>query len=83
RSVYSGKALEVVSRAPYDGCYFPLARKLAFIFVNDTKDRTDEDVRIDPLTARTNIGAFVERIKETAPLVSEIRVQPSNRDDMP
>ncbi|KAJ2056249.1 hypothetical protein GGI17_006294 [Coemansia sp. S146] len=83
RSVYSSKALEAISRAPYDGCCFPLARKLAFIFVKEKRGVKDRDFWNDPLVAGTNIGAFVERIKETAPLVNEIRVQPSDRDDMP
>ncbi|KAJ2868552.1 hypothetical protein GGH94_000084 [Coemansia aciculifera] len=47
RTIYSGKALEMVSRVPYDGCPFPLARRVAFIFVNDTKGGTDEDIGSD------------------------------------
>ncbi|KAJ2055944.1 hypothetical protein GGI17_006443 [Coemansia sp. S146] len=112
RAVYSGEALEMVSYAPYGGCYLPLARKIAFIFVREKKgvkdedtenDKdtetgedieideetkagekagTDEDIGIDPLAAGTNIGAFVDRIKEAAPLVSEIRVQPVGHDDL-
>ncbi|KAJ2061146.1 hypothetical protein GGI17_003256 [Coemansia sp. S146] len=83
QSVYSGEALEVISRAPYDGCSFPLARKTAFIFVKDTTDRVDEDVWNDPSKAEVNIDAFVNRIKQMAPLVGEITVQPAARDDMP
>ncbi|KAJ2055987.1 hypothetical protein GGI17_006423 [Coemansia sp. S146] len=107
RAVYSGEALEMVSRAPYGGCYLPLARKIAFIFVREKKgvkgedvetdeetgmdeeagaDKdigTDEDIGIDPLIAEANIGAFVERIKQMAPSVGEIKVQPANLDDMP
>ncbi|KAJ2063460.1 hypothetical protein GGI17_001676 [Coemansia sp. S146] len=84
RIIYSGKALEMVSRVPYDSCPFLLARRVAFIFVNDTKDGTDEDtgsdedigtdkdIVIDPLTAEANIGSFVERIKQVAPLFIQL-----------
>ncbi|KAJ2864229.1 hypothetical protein GGH94_003055 [Coemansia aciculifera] len=83
RSVYSGEALEVISRAPYDGCPFPLTRKIAFIFVKDTTGRMYEDVWNDPSKAEANIDAFVNRIKQMAPLVGEITVQPAEHVDMP
>ncbi|KAJ2810505.1 hypothetical protein H4S07_002635, partial [Coemansia furcata] len=73
QAVYSGKALEVMSRAPYSGCAFPLARKISFYFVDEAMD-VDENGR----GFEANIGAFVERIKHMAPLVSEIRVQANN-----
>ncbi|KAJ2872763.1 hypothetical protein H4R27_006634, partial [Coemansia aciculifera] len=109
----------VVSRSPYDGCSFPLARKIAFIFVREKKGVKDEDsetgedietdeeaetdketgadgetgadedigadegIGIDPLIAEANIGTFVERIKQMAPPVGEIKVQPANRDNIP
>ncbi|KAJ2867188.1 hypothetical protein GGH94_000991 [Coemansia aciculifera] len=77
RTVYSGEALEVISRAPYDGCSFPLARKIAFTFVKERKD-----VMNDPLLVGANIVAFVERIKQMAPLVGEISVLIVDCDDM-
>ncbi|KAJ2886728.1 hypothetical protein H4R27_000425 [Coemansia aciculifera] len=83
RTVYSGEALGMVSRAPYDGCSFPLARMLAFIFVKDTADRVDEDIWNDPPIVGTNIGAFVKRIKQMAPSVGGIRVKAANRGSMP
>ncbi|KAJ1925744.1 hypothetical protein LPJ71_000067 [Coemansia sp. S17] len=83
RSVYSGKALEVVSRAPYDGCSFPLVRKLTFLFGKDTADKADEDIWNDPALVEANIDAFVERIRQMAPLVSEIRVKAAESEDMP
>ncbi|KAJ2886676.1 hypothetical protein H4R27_000465 [Coemansia aciculifera] len=82
RTVYSDEALEMISRAPYDGCSFPLARKITFYFVHETMNVVAEDVAIDPLTSGTNIGAFVERIKQMAPLASEIRVQPVAHNDL-
>ncbi|KAJ2863164.1 hypothetical protein GGH94_003792 [Coemansia aciculifera] len=82
RAVYSGEALEMASRAPYDSCSFPLARKIAFIFVKDANGWVNEDVGIDPLIAGANICDFVERIKQMAPLVGEISVQPVDNDDM-
>ncbi|KAJ2873994.1 hypothetical protein GGH93_002794 [Coemansia aciculifera] len=48
RTVYSGEALEMISRAPYDGCSFPLARKITFLFVKDMTDRMGNDFGFDP-----------------------------------
>ncbi|KAJ2865921.1 hypothetical protein GGH94_001918 [Coemansia aciculifera] len=78
RTVYSGRALEALSRAPYDGCSFPLVRKLAFTLVTEELSKVNEDVEIDLSRAETDIRAFVERIKQLAPIVSEIRVQPKD-----
>ncbi|KAJ2067559.1 hypothetical protein GGI08_001317 [Coemansia sp. S2] len=74
RTIYSGMALEVLSCAPYDGCSFPLVRKLDLVFIDHGMD--DDDMRANTLQAEANISAFVERIRQIAPLVSEIRVQP-------
>ncbi|KAJ2883011.1 hypothetical protein H4R27_003052 [Coemansia aciculifera] len=49
----------------------------------DAIDYVARGAGIDPLTAEANIGAFVERIKQMAPLVDEIRVQPVDCDNMP
>ncbi|KAJ2061202.1 hypothetical protein GGI17_003237 [Coemansia sp. S146] len=78
RTVYSGEALAMVSRAPYDGCTFPLARKIAFTFSKEKKD-----VMNDPLLVGANIVTFVERIKQMVPLVGEISVLLVDCDDMP
>ncbi|KAJ2096818.1 hypothetical protein GGI09_004164 [Coemansia sp. S100] len=108
RTVYSGVALEMISRAPYAGCSFPLARKISFIFVKEMggegmvenmamdedfwmdedvemgeDTRADEDFWKDPLRVETNIAAFVKRIRQMAPLASEILVRASDRDRMP
>ncbi|KAJ2439029.1 hypothetical protein GGF42_008099, partial [Coemansia sp. RSA 2424] len=82
RAVYSGKALRMLSTAPYDGSPFLQARKLALIFVPDEMGKTDGAVDTDPLTAETNVAAFVQRVKQMAPKVSEIRVQPAYDGDM-
>ncbi|KAJ2088099.1 hypothetical protein GGI16_006383, partial [Coemansia sp. S142-1] len=83
RIVYSGKALEAISRSPYDGCSFPLARRIAFYFLNEAIDEADEDIDTDPLLVEANIGAFVERVKQMAPLVGEISIDPAENEDMP
>ncbi|KAJ2446273.1 hypothetical protein GGF42_005742 [Coemansia sp. RSA 2424] len=82
RAVYSGKALRMLSTEPYDGSPFLQARKLALIFVPDEMDETGEDIDTDPLTVETNVAAFVQRVKQMAPKVSEIRVQPAYDGDM-
>ncbi|KAJ2034503.1 hypothetical protein H4S03_004930 [Coemansia sp. S3946] len=83
RTVYSGKALEAISHAPYDGCSFPLARRIAFYFLYDAIDGAGEDIDVDPLLVEANIGAFVKRVKQMAPLVGEISIDPAYGDDVP
>ncbi|KAJ1922919.1 hypothetical protein LPJ71_001033 [Coemansia sp. S17] len=75
RAVYSGMALEALSRAPYDGCAFPLVRKIALSLAMEELDDEDEGIEVDLSRAEANIREFVERIKQIAPTVSEIRVQ--------
>ncbi|KAJ2041478.1 hypothetical protein GGI08_007943, partial [Coemansia sp. S2] len=73
QAIYSGKALKVLSHTPYSGCAFPLARLITFTFVSgeSSKVRT-----VDRLVTKANICAFVQRIRNMAPLLSEVRVQP-------
>ncbi|KAJ2749174.1 hypothetical protein GGI19_005792, partial [Coemansia pectinata] len=78
RTIYSGRALEALSRTPFDGCAFPLVRKLALTLVAEEVGRMDEEAEIDISRAEANIRAFVERIKQLAPIVSEIRVHPKD-----
>ncbi|KAJ2057863.1 hypothetical protein GGI17_005401 [Coemansia sp. S146] len=80
--LYFGETLEMISRAPYEGCPFPLARKITFIFVEEKKIVRDEDVWNDPSKAEANIDTFVNRFKQMAPSVGEIRVQLSEYDDV-
>ncbi|KAJ2055107.1 hypothetical protein GGI17_006739, partial [Coemansia sp. S146] len=47
RAAYSGEALEMVSHAPYGGCYLLLACKIASIFVREKKGMKDEDTEND------------------------------------
>ncbi|KAJ2860194.1 hypothetical protein GGH94_005662 [Coemansia aciculifera] len=68
-SIYSGEALKMLSRSPYDGCAFPLVRRVVFLLVTD--DGLKEGKR-----TKTNIVAFVRRIKQMAPNVNDIWVQP-------
>ncbi|KAJ2112681.1 hypothetical protein IW146_004439 [Coemansia sp. RSA 922] len=60
-----------------------MARKIAFVLAMNAYDYVARNIGIDPLTAKANVCAFVERIKQMVPLVDEIRVQPVNCDDMP
>ncbi|KAJ1651678.1 hypothetical protein GGF38_005530, partial [Coemansia sp. RSA 25] len=82
RAVYSGKALRMLSTAPYDGSPFSQARKFALIFVPDEMDEAAGDVDTDPLTVEANVAAFVQLVKQMAPKVSEIRIQPAYEDDI-
>ncbi|KAJ2859230.1 hypothetical protein GGH94_006217 [Coemansia aciculifera] len=81
RAIYTGKVLRMLSCAPYDDA-FPLVRKLTLSFDWDEHDESDGygDVHeydgIDQKVAETSISAFVQCIKQKAPLVNEIRIQP-------
>ncbi|KAJ2399589.1 hypothetical protein GGF41_008098, partial [Coemansia sp. RSA 2531] len=41
KSVFTGKALRLLSDAPYDGCSFPLVRKLCIYLTSDNEDCYD------------------------------------------
>ncbi|KAJ2866036.1 hypothetical protein GGH94_001811 [Coemansia aciculifera] len=72
KSVYTGKALQLLSGAPYEGCAFPLVRKLVFDLT--TYDANDDCDNICPLVTAANTTAFAQRVKQLAPAVSEIDV---------
>ncbi|KAJ2461611.1 hypothetical protein GGF42_000083 [Coemansia sp. RSA 2424] len=136
-AIYSGKAVKMLSSAPYDGCAFPLVRKIAlFIFMDRTSeiydtDDPDESSESDgsdyahdtdspsgtlnrrrikalfgrnsqhylcdadwvsemdgsdragmanaagPSDIQANVSAFLQRIKQMAPKLGEIAVQPT------
>ncbi|KAJ2862486.1 hypothetical protein GGH94_004240 [Coemansia aciculifera] len=98
-SVYSGKALQLLSGAAYEGCSFPLVCKLNIDLTIDVEgcynwEPEGDDLRDDGLepdsdnddTPKTryvcppdtadNITAFVQRVKQMAPMISEIDVTP-------
>ncbi|KAJ2800042.1 hypothetical protein H4S07_005277, partial [Coemansia furcata] len=68
-SIYSGEALTLLSRAPYDGCAFPLVLKIILLIVMDK----DSAVVTKP---RSNTVAFVQRIKEMTPNANDVWVRP-------
>ncbi|KAJ2870295.1 hypothetical protein GGH93_005680 [Coemansia aciculifera] len=76
RTVYSGKALDILSQKPYNGCAFPRARTLTLAIVSDDDDE-DEDDTTSLAVAAVNINAFVQRVKRMAPVVTKIGVRPS------
>ncbi|KAJ2881218.1 hypothetical protein H4R27_004231 [Coemansia aciculifera] len=69
KGIYSGETLMMLSHAPYNGCAFPLVRKIVFHIL------VDENLKEDMETKR-NIVAFVQRIKQMAPNVNDIWVRP-------
>ncbi|KAJ2022143.1 hypothetical protein IWW57_001676 [Coemansia sp. S610] len=86
RAVFSGKALEMLCVGDYASCPFPAARKVSFIFIDDSMeeegdDDDDDDLAIDLAKAEANTRAFVKRIKQMAPSVSEIRIKLPDCDD--
>ncbi|KAJ2733601.1 hypothetical protein IW152_002971 [Coemansia sp. BCRC 34962] len=81
QAVYSGEALEIVSCAPYNGCAFPLARVLTFVFVDGVEGRMDNDIGTDSIRAKATIDGFVGRIQQMAPLANKIRVKLAFHND--
>ncbi|KAJ2753966.1 hypothetical protein GGI19_002761 [Coemansia pectinata] len=98
-SVYSGKALQLLSGATYEGCSFPLVFKLNINLTIDIEgcynwEPEGDDLRDDELEPNSNnddrpktryvcppdtadnITAFVQRVKQMAPMISEIDVTP-------
>ncbi|KAJ2883908.1 hypothetical protein IWW38_005489, partial [Coemansia aciculifera] len=62
--VYSGKGLEILSRAPYEDCVFPVVRELLFDFGSDVRDSAED---VNKPVAQANTVAFVEGLKQLAP----------------
>ncbi|KAJ2639814.1 hypothetical protein GGF44_002637 [Coemansia sp. RSA 1694] len=80
RSIYSGKALQWLSSAPYDECVFPLVHKLAIrLCLDDEYRQTYEsnppsDLDSYPPETTANIAAFVQRVKQVAPGIRKVDV---------
>ncbi|KAJ2809958.1 hypothetical protein H4S07_002956, partial [Coemansia furcata] len=70
--IYSGNALKKLSRAPYRGCAFPLVRKITFLII------AEKDIKTKSWRIKTNIDAFVRRIKEIAPIADDFTVRPND-----
>ncbi|KAJ2449541.1 hypothetical protein GGF42_004741 [Coemansia sp. RSA 2424] len=79
RSIYSGKALDTLSQAPYEGQSFPLVRVLSIVIIVDD---TSEDIELDSSAVEANIGALVQRIKEMAPMLSKVCVEVDNNEEL-
>ncbi|KAJ2469309.1 hypothetical protein GGI03_000454 [Coemansia sp. RSA 2337] len=71
-----------MSHSSYDDCAFPLARNITFSFVMEDTGEVDENIRNEQLRVKTNIRAFVRRVKQMAPLAGKISVQLSGYYDM-
>ncbi|KAJ2864227.1 hypothetical protein GGH94_003053 [Coemansia aciculifera] len=63
----------MLSHAPYDGCAFPLVRRIVFLIVTD--DGLEEDMETE-----SNMVAFAQRVKQMAPNVNDICVRPMDYD---
>ncbi|KAJ2881487.1 hypothetical protein H4R27_004053, partial [Coemansia aciculifera] len=70
-SIYSGAALRMLSCPPYDGCPFPQVRRL---ILNLTTNDVCGDRKTSSQGDQINISAFVQRVMEMAPMVSDIQV---------
>ncbi|KAJ2418977.1 hypothetical protein GGF41_004819, partial [Coemansia sp. RSA 2531] len=72
RDIYEGHALQRLSTKPYNGRAFPQVRELRFNLATEGKWNEDNDY--DTPDADSNILAFVGRIKEMTPQVSEVHL---------
>ncbi|KAJ2879995.1 hypothetical protein H4R27_004986 [Coemansia aciculifera] len=70
--VYSGTALKMLSRGLYDGCAFPLVRRITFTIILGDNNRTEQPV------VAANISAFVQRIKQMAPMAKALLLDPDS-----
>ncbi|KAJ1671294.1 hypothetical protein GGF44_000816 [Coemansia sp. RSA 1694] len=79
-SVFSGKAIQQLSGAPYEGCAFPLVRQLTIDIRIDIEYRRDfwnyppDGLDAYPLETTANIAAFVQRVKQMVLDVREIHL---------
>ncbi|KAJ2875145.1 hypothetical protein GGH93_001828 [Coemansia aciculifera] len=69
--IYSGKALALLSRAPYRDCVFPLVRSVSFtsdmIIMRKGRDEYAS-------CAHDNIAAFVQRLRQMTPRAHEFNL---------
>ncbi|KAJ2771593.1 hypothetical protein GGI18_005014, partial [Coemansia linderi] len=72
RGIYSGQALRMLSREPYEGCAFPVVRRVTFGIV------LGNNIRAKPSVAAANIAAFVQRVNEMAPKVKCFILSPES-----
>ncbi|KAJ2753679.1 hypothetical protein GGI19_002968 [Coemansia pectinata] len=71
--ICSGQALKMLSRAPYNGCAFPLVRSITFNFIPPPWRRRNYIVA-SRLRTNANFSAFVQRIKEMSPRLDKVNV---------
>ncbi|KAJ2874504.1 hypothetical protein GGH93_002365 [Coemansia aciculifera] len=64
-------ALQQLSSTPYDGCAFPLVRTLTFDIRFVQGCQSDDKINSPP-GSEANVLAFVQRVKEMVPQVSEV-----------
>ncbi|KAJ2460565.1 hypothetical protein GGF42_000759, partial [Coemansia sp. RSA 2424] len=71
--IYSGRALEMLTRAQYDSCVFPVVRSLtlncSFNLLSCQKDKS-----INPAMASANTTAFSQRLLQIAPRARKLVV---------
>ncbi|KAJ2321485.1 hypothetical protein GGI00_006056, partial [Coemansia sp. RSA 2681] len=76
-SILSGKALQSLSREPFGDNLFPKTRVVKFYVHWHDVDAVQQLGAADHLScAEANICAFAQRIKQLAPMVSDIIVEP-------
>ncbi|KAJ2261400.1 hypothetical protein GGI01_002310 [Coemansia sp. RSA 376] len=77
--IYSGKALEILSRAPYKDCVFPLVRRVSLTCNMIQMVDIDKYASIAP----DNIATFVQRLRQMAPGAHEFNLAALTHSNWP
>ncbi|KAJ2458914.1 hypothetical protein GGF42_001781 [Coemansia sp. RSA 2424] len=80
--IFSGRALEMLSRAPYDSCVLPAVRSLTITCCIERRPH-QEDSAIDPAMASANTTAFLQRLRQMAPRAHKLVVFGHDARDWP
>ncbi|KAJ2507930.1 hypothetical protein IWW47_000868 [Coemansia sp. RSA 2052] len=76
-SIFSGKALQLLSREPFGNDLFPKTRVVKVdLYLCEVGAAQQLGAAVNLSCAEANISAFVRRIKQLAPMVNEIVVEP-------
>ncbi|KAJ2749732.1 hypothetical protein GGI19_005505, partial [Coemansia pectinata] len=73
--VYSGAALKILSSEYYINYTFPMVRSIIFMFSDSSKSEEPTFIAITSPDTESNISAFVQRIKQIAPMTKKATIR--------
>ncbi|KAJ2095998.1 hypothetical protein GGI09_004590 [Coemansia sp. S100] len=68
--IYNGDTLEQILREEYRDLQLPLAQRIQIIFTGNGKYNDKDEINVDK--AESNVSAFLQRIRQLAPKLTEI-----------